>query len=235
MDERQYVERAKARVRELVDHELAVVVLELEARISEAGFAGSGLNIDPHHVTTALRELIDEDELVRDSGTTRGGSHVTTVQPRDQRTQAPELYQLLSKAVTLQQTHPNQPIVPVFVCRKAHETTFWMARQLGFMVIDMGAQFVGDVEEAHLNEVRSELHFLDLHSGIGPSRRVRDRFRDTLPAHCVNIAANWQHTALDPSLAGMIFHLKTARTSDRGPLMNELRSRVKATGLRGGW
>ncbi|GAA2336442.1 hypothetical protein GCM10009854_10480 [Saccharopolyspora halophila] len=37
--------------------EHAVVRLELEARISEAGFKDSGLNIDPHHITTAYNEL----------------------------------------------------------------------------------------------------------------------------------------------------------------------------------
>jgi hypothetical protein len=57
--------------------------------------------------------------------------------------------------------------VPVFVCRKAHKTTFWMAQQLGFVTIDMGIQYAGDIKEDELLEVRNELHFRD---GSAPSK-----------------------------------------------------------------
>jgi hypothetical protein len=117
---------------------------------------------------------------------------------------AGEVFQLLGKATILQIQRPDQPIVSVLICRKAHETTYWMARQMGFLVIDMGAQYVGDVEQDSLDEVRSELYFLDLYRGAGPTRRVQDRFRDTLPAHCHNIAARWRETALNPVLAGRL-------------------------------
>jgi hypothetical protein len=65
VDEHQYVERAKLRIAELVDQHLALVGLELEARISEAGFADSGININPHHVTTALRELTADGAMTQ--------------------------------------------------------------------------------------------------------------------------------------------------------------------------
>jgi hypothetical protein len=110
-----------------------------------------------------------------------------------------------------------------------------MARQLGFLVIDMGVQFVGDVDEAGMNEVRNELHFQDLYRGTGPSLRVRDRFRDTLPHHCNDIASVWRKTALDPTLSAVILYLKVANSRDRGPLMEHFRAQVKAAGLRGGW
>jgi hypothetical protein len=51
----EYVTRARAAILEILGHEHAVVHPELEARISEAGFPGDPQNIDPHHVTTALR------------------------------------------------------------------------------------------------------------------------------------------------------------------------------------
>ncbi len=101
---------------------------------------------------------------------------------------AEELYQLLHKAVVLQIARPEQPIVPVFVCRKAHQTTFWMSYQLGFVTIDMDIQFVGDVEEDELLEVRNELYFRDLAPGCGPSLRVRDRLIKTLPRTAHGVA-----------------------------------------------
>lgn len=337
-----YVERAKARILELLQQEHAMTVFETEARLGEVGHARSGLNIDPHHITTALRQLAEENHIVRVTEATRGGGDITTIQPADQHKRttaiaqaagrkrllyarylswaqsssrhpsgrvgpageeavrlalrnsgalqpavpdfretstvlgvnlpgpvdsagymvpfvnglpgpvttilvevknirswiypaAEELYQLLSKATLLQQAHPAQPIVPVFVCRKAHETTFWMARQLGFMVIDMGAQFVGDVEQDKLDEVRRGLYFLDLQNGTGPSLRVRDRFRDTLPNHCSKIAERWRDTALNTTLAPRIMQLKTATAKDRSSHMEWFRYEVKAAGLQGGW
>lgn len=343
MQEQEYVEKAKTRIVELVEHELALVVLEVEARIAEAGFADSGLNIDPHHITTALRELTQAGVVNRVDGTTRGGGSIPTVQPADPRRRttaiaraaarkrllyarylswaqssvrhpsgrvgpageeavrsalrasgalqpaqpsygevasilgvnlsgpvdsagylvpfinnlpgvpvtvlvevknlrgwiyphSAELYQLLSKAATLQEHRPDQPIVPVFICRKAHRTTFWMASQLGFMVIEMGAQFVGDIDQDSLNEVRSELQFLDLYQGSGPSKRVQERFRDTLPRHCTTIAERWRNTALNPTLVDCIHALRAiTATHDRSPWMEQLRTEGKQSGLRGGW
>jgi hypothetical protein len=149
--------------------------------------------------------------------------------------QSAELYQLLSKAVVVQQRQPDQPIVPVLVCRRAHETTFWMARQLGFMVIDMGAQFVGDIDQASLDEVRVELYFSDLHRGTGPSLRVQDRFRDTLPTHCTQIASRWRQTALNPTLSARIAALNAAPGYARAVHMRFFRAEAKAAGHRGGW
>lgn len=237
-DERDYTERAKVRIRETLDAEHAVVALELEARISEAGFDDSGLNIDPHHITTALKELVETGEVIReDPVATRGGHDVETIQPADQHRRATaiahaaarkrllygrylgwaqgtkryqhgligpageqavrsgillsggmqpvradagevtrllnidlpgpldsagytvplvnglpgtpvtvlvevknlrgwmyphssEIYQLLDKACLLQQANPGQPILPVFVCRKAQKPSYGMAQQL---------------------------------------------------------------------------------------------------------
>ncbi len=73
-DAEEYVDRAADRIVEvLLDEQHAVVNPELQAPISEAGHRGSGLNIDPHHVTTALRRLSLSGVVATQRSTTRGG------------------------------------------------------------------------------------------------------------------------------------------------------------------
>lgn len=298
-----WVERAKARVIEVLDEQHAVVHAELESRISEAGWSGSNLNIDPHHVTSAVRELRDAGYIDWVAGRTRGGRNVNTLEPIDRRRRttaidraaarkrllftrylswatssqrnlhgligpagekavrtaiidsaalqpaAPgagevktilgvklngpldsagyivpvtanvpgravtalfevknirgwiyptseEPYQLLSKAVQVQRERPNEPIVPILVCRRAHFTAYRMAKTLGFLIIEMQRQFVGDVDEDQMIEVRNGLHFNDLVKGSGPSLRVRDRLRGVVTNECTAFAQRWQATAL---------------------------------------
>jgi hypothetical protein len=148
---------------------------------------------------------------------------------------APEVYQLLHKAVVLQTAHPDHPIVPVFVCRMAHETTFYLAKQLGFMTIAMGIQFAGDIGEEELLEVRNELHFQDLARGRGPSLRVRDRLTETLPRTGPAIAEQWAMTVSDPSATDLITRLRRSTRHDRDELMTELRRVNGLMGRRGGW
>jgi hypothetical protein len=339
-DAEEYVARARAAILAIIATEYAVVHPELEARISEAGNRDSDDNIDPHHVTTALRELRDAGEIRWDDAVTKGGTTITTIQPADTRLRAtrieaaarrkrallaryngwsqgtkrhphgligpagesavrsaiwesgalqpaepgagevrellgvrlpgaldsagylvpldrhkipqppvtvlfevknlrswvypsaPELYQLLTKAALVQTAHPDQRIVPVFVCRKAHKTTFWMAQQLGFMAIDMGIQYAGDVDEEDLYEVRSELHFQDLARGSGPSLRVRDRLKDTLPAIAQKVAGQWAETCANEELTQTLRALRTGKAND---LLAHLRAINNAMGRRGGW
>lgn len=338
MDEADYVTNAKERIREILATEHAVVHLELESRISEAGYAGSGLNIDPHHITTALQELTRHNEIIWTAPEASRGSHpVQTIQPANQhrRTTAitkaagrkrllygrylgwaqgdkrhphgligpagehavrsgllesggmvpaeraaaevkqllnvtlpgsldsggyvvpltnglpdstitvlvevknirgwmypssAEIYQLLDKARALQHMHPDQPILPVFVCRKAHKTSYWMAQQLGFIILDMPEQFAGTVDEQALDEIRVELHFQDLRVGIGPSQRVRDRFRHTIPRVGLQYAAAWQKTIANPDLADSIHRLRYAPDAERTSLMTAFRDSVISAG-----
>lgn len=71
-----------------------------------------------------------------------------------------------------------------------------MAKQLGFFVVEMGRQFAGDVEEDALLSVRNELHFNDLYAGTGPSIRVTDRMRGSIPKHATAAAAVWRTTTV---------------------------------------
>ena len=62
---------------------------------------------------------------------------------------------------------PSFRSCPYSSAGEARKTTFWMAQQLGFVVIDMGIQFADKVGEEELLEVRSALHFHDLAHGRG--------------------------------------------------------------------
>ena len=343
-DTDEYAARAAAAVMRVLEEHHAVVHPELEARIAEANFAQSRGNIDPHHITNALRDLRDSRQIEWAEGTTRGGHTIETIQLTNTRLRATkttataarkrllyarytgwaqgtkrhpqgligpageaavrsailasgamqpavpdagevsrlfgvrlpgpvdsagylvgvdpsgvpqppvtvlvevknirswvypgasELYQLLHKALLLHQAQPQAPLVPVFVCRRAHPTTFWMAKQLGFVVIDMNRQYAGDVGEQELLDVRNELHFNDLYAGAGPSLRVRDRFTKVLPRIATTMAAQWSTTAATPELATLLEQLRAAKTaSKRNALTSQLRAVNTSLGARGGW
>lgn len=148
-----------------------------------------------------------------------------------------ELYQVLHKCVLLKRAHPTVPVVPILVCRRAQQTAFYMAKQLGFIVIEMGAQFVGStVTEEQLLEVRNELGFGDLYLGTGPARRVRDRLRAQLGPYITEFADTWTQTINDPEIPGMLSRLRHRITRyERAELLNELRNANRANGHRGGW
>ncbi len=338
----EYVERAATRIRAVLDEHGAVVHPELLARIAEGYYESSGENIDPHHVTEALRDLRRGGHLTWVTGPTRGGHRLQTIQPTDRTRRATkidtaaarkrallarytgwsqgtkrhpqglvgpageaatrraildsnalqpatqgagettrllgttlpgpadsagylvplnrgiptapvtlifevknirswiyprseELYQVLHKASVLRAAQPGQLIIPILVCRKAHITSFWMAKQLGFIVIDTGRQWAGDVHERELLEVRNELHFHDLHAGSEPSARVRDRLRDTLPRIAISVADEWARTCAIPGVPDTIDALRRAHDNERETLMSHLRELFQDQGYRGGW
>jgi hypothetical protein len=342
----EYVARAAHRVIDLLAEHHAMVHPEVMARISEGFYASSSQNIDPHHVTTALRELHREGTIHSEAGLTRGGHKIMTLHltqpapktrtvaaraaarkrlllarytgwsqgtaknphgiigpagetavrsalhsagamqpatpgfgpvPRILNTKLPgpadsggylvplsragipgptvtvlvevknirswiypsseELVQLLNKCLVLKDAHPDQPIIGILACRRAHPTTFWMAKQLGFMVIEMALQFAGSVGRQELDEVRNELYLTDLRVGTGPSLRVRDRVANTLPAHALTIAERWGSTAADPGRATAIGRAYTHRRQEKARLqaIDALRIANESSGNRGGW
>lgn len=111
-----------------------------------------------------------------------------------------EPYQLLEKAALLQQQRPDALILPVLICRRAHMTAFRMAKDLGFYIIDTRRQYIGAVEEHKLEEVRSELGFLDLRMQQGADERIARRFTQTLPPSAGQRAQRWAITAGDPHI-----------------------------------
>jgi hypothetical protein len=148
-----------------------------------------------------------------------------------------ELYQLLNKASLLQIRQPEQPIIPFLACRKSHITTFWMAKQLGFVVVEMNRQYAGDVDEDDLMEVRNELYFDDLTRGSEPSIRVQDRLRKTLPGICEGVAGTWHNTCAAQGLAEIFRQLRYTKDFDeRADYLNQLRiAAVEQLGVQGGW
>jgi hypothetical protein len=320
-----YQARAVDRIREILSTEHAVVRREVESRISEGHWQGSGENIDPHHVSNALRFLTEQrGELEWVSAPTRGKGKqpVPTLQPVNRYGRATkieqaaarkrllygrymgwasgtqrhphglvgpageaatragimesevvipltsdagavsnvlgvsvpgpldsagfmvpvssqglpgapvtllfevknlrqwmypsaaEIYQLLGKAVVVQQAQPDVSVVPILACRRSHPTLFWMASQLGFVVIAMDRQFLGPhVAEPKYLEVRNELHFHDLTLGNGPSLRVRDRLKGAVRKNCIEFAQTWQRTVSDTQISAALLQL--SRTTDR--------------------
>jgi hypothetical protein len=148
----------------------------------------------------------------------------------------PEVHQLLYKAAALQVAHPDQPMVPVLVCRRAHQTTFYMAFQLGFHVIDTYSQFISPTVEAEpLEEVKSELGYLDLTPDLTPPDRVISQFSTVVPTVASTRAAAWQTTA--PEALDLVDALREDSLAglDRDEAMRELRELNQALGRQGGW
>jgi len=147
-----------------------------------------------------------------------------------------ELYQVLHKCLLLKRVHPDVPVVPILMCRRAQKTAFFMAKQLGFIIIEMAAQFVGEtVTEAQLLEVRNELGFTDLYRGAGPSLPVRDRLRGLGP-HLTAYADTWTATTQDPDNSARLSRLRSKLgQTERTTLLNEIRGANRANGNRGGW
>lgn len=148
-----------------------------------------------------------------------------------------ELFQLLSKCVTAQQkAGKGTPLVPILICRRAHPTLFYMARQLGFVVIDTRRQWVGNVPEPSTKDLRSEVHFLDVHAGAAPSIRVQERLSTSrLPQVMPDIAIRWEESAFDTGLTMLIGQAHRAKSSTRWDVVNSMRAHHKARGGRGGW
>jgi hypothetical protein len=122
------------------------------------------------------------------------------------------------------------------VCRKAHVTLYWVAKQLGFFVIDLERQFIGAVEEDKMLEVRNGLWFTDLAIGAGPSLRVRDRLQTAVRSSCGDVAPRWRETALDTEAAQAIH--EAAKAGDdvaRAHVVQRLRETTINRGWGQGW
>lgn len=74
---------AEAHHREIIAEQHAAVRRELESRIAEGYWPGSGQNINPHHVSNTLRGLVESGEMEWVTGPTRGGAQIETLQPTD--------------------------------------------------------------------------------------------------------------------------------------------------------
>lgn len=83
----------------------------------------------------------------------------------------PSRSQLVAKAARDAAANRDMAIVPVLVCRKAHATTFGMAKPAG--IHHNVSAFCR--RSMRTMEMRNELHFHDLPRGGGPSLRGHAR------------------------------------------------------------
>jgi hypothetical protein len=102
-----------------------------------------------------------------------------------------EIYQLLSKAAKVQEAVPDRSIAPVLVCRRAHITAMRMAKEVGYFIIPIERQYVHQVEEDALREIRAELGLFDLVQQEGVDERLERFFRTHLPKVIERTADDW--------------------------------------------
>jgi len=144
----------------------------------------------------------------------------------------PELYQLLAKAAYVASANPDIRVVPVLVCRMAQKNLFYMAKEVGFHVIDTKRQLIsfrghGDPDaEEKLAEVRSELGFFDMLTHDGPHKLIANQFTKTLPRVMKERAETWTHVG---SLFEEIYReiIAASTTRDRDHSKSELRDAIK--------
>ncbi|MBB6122176.1 hypothetical protein [Nocardiopsis algeriensis] len=148
-----------------------------------------------------------------------------------------EPYQLLDKAARLHVKVDGQvPIAPVFVCRRAHYTTFLMAKQFGFFVIETKRQFIGDVDEDKLNEVRAELWLTDLINHQGADEKIVRALATTFPKQAQVTAERWAVTAEDPDMRDYFARMRNATSAPRrSRILEKAREHASSMGFDGGW
>ena len=109
-----------------------------------------------------------------------------------------ELIVLLDKVASIQTAHPDADLLPVLACRRSHYTTYRMAVDLGFFVIDARSQFLlpsSDLNEAHVDEVRVELGFRDLAITQSASPGIVRRLTKSLPDRAEDLSNRFKETA----------------------------------------
>lgn len=145
-----------------------------------------------------------------------------------------ELFQLLDKAARLREARPDYLILPVLVCRRAHFTTFKMAKQLGFFVIETHLQYLSTAAATpeQLREVRVELGLEDLRwEPAGADATLVRRFRTVLPPRAAEHARAWASTAARPELRQFFGVLRRQHPPPvRAAYMAGLRDTVRALG-----
>jgi hypothetical protein len=105
---------------------------------------------------------------------------------------------------------------PVFVCRRVHPTTAWMARRMGFHVIETKTQYVhpvvlekDDVAQRKYDEVVEELGFkLTPHEGAVPP--MVQQFSTILPERIDDAAERWGLVSDHP---GCLICLRSSATT----------------------
>lgn len=147
-----------------------------------------------------------------------------------------ELYQLLDKAAKLQQHQPTLHIAPVLVCRRAHYTTYKMAKDFGFFIVQARRQYISSVDLERLAEVQAELGFLDLVEHRGSDPVLVRMFANVFAKRASEFSQRWMNIATDRGLCSVFPHMRhDSSATRRGDTLEVLRDYAERAGCQGGW
>jgi hypothetical protein len=160
------------------------------------------------------------------------------VYPRTQ-----ELYQVLHKAALIQQAQPEAFIVPILVCRRAHATTKFMAKDLGFYVIEARRQFLPEsslIDPNALIELTAELGITDMVQGLDTDHtdRIQKGLQTLQRAFDVQSSIDrWKFFSQDHVIQAAISELvdDDLPNDRRDTQLGALRQRAKLLGTSLGW
>lgn len=180
------------------------------------------LGVELHGPLDAAAHYLPVDEHGIPGGATTVPIEVKNIRDWIYPTSA-ELYQLLNKSAILQVANPNHPIAPVLLCRRAHITTMRMAKDLGIFIIPVSRQYISNVDETHLTEIRTELALTDLVQQVGPDERLVKFMTTHLPKVIDRTAENWSTFGpeLQETFAALLKEKSRAR---RNALLNNVRA-----------
>jgi len=110
-----------------------------------------------------------------------------------------EIHQILHKAALLQTTYPDRDFVSVLICRSVHPRSYWMARDLGFLIHATRREYVylpKDMDLRLFNQVPAGLALTDL-TLVDPESppRIIEFFTTTLPARASKQKERWKIAA----------------------------------------
>lgn len=154
---------------------------------------------------------------------------------------SPELFQLLHKAAVIQNRHPDQSFLPVLVCRRAHTTTAFMAKDLGFFVIDTKRQYLAEssiIDLDHFREMTDELGLVDMVIGHDSTARIENRLVTIQQYFDINSAtATWKAISARTELHDLFRSLNKEQLTprERTRTLDTVRRIAKEEGASRGW
>lgn len=140
-----------------------------------------------------------------------------------------EVHQLLHKAALLAETHPDYPILPILICRRAHFRLRKMAADLGVLVFETYTQYVHPnerVNEEHFAQVRDELG-LDLEYTADACPRLIEWLSHTPQHEAESYSDTWAHAGSSLVDAYAVLRERTTSEEERIQLLEQAHERVR--------